>query len=87
MDLHLHTDVSQSYRLFQERILDEYEQIVEGIPTVDGGRGAAGRVQQKLLRRAIRPHLATMGLEARAKKFESYGDGIPGLDLSDLTGG
>ena len=66
MDLYLHADVSQSYRLFQERILGEYERIVDEyqLSTMDAVQPV--EVQQKLLRRAIRPHLATMGLEARA---------------------
>jgi dTMP kinase len=66
MDLYLHTDVAQSYRLFQERILDEYERIVAeyGLSTMDAVQPV--EVQQRLLRRAIRPHLATMSQEVQA---------------------
>ena len=57
MDLNLHGDILQSYRLFQARILEAYEGLAAefGLNVMD----ATGAVefQQRLLRAAIRPHL------------------------------
>jgi dTMP kinase len=57
MDLGLHPDVQESYRLFQARILIEYETLVQeyGLSVMDATR--AVELQQKQLRRAIAPHL------------------------------
>ncbi len=57
MDLALHADVQQSYRLFQARILDEYERIVSefDLTVMDATRPI--ETQQRALRKAIRPHL------------------------------
>ena len=58
MDLDLHTDIQESYKLFQARILAEYEKLVQeyGLSVVDATRPV--EVQQRELRRAIKPHLA-----------------------------
>jgi dTMP kinase len=57
MDIGLHADVQESYRLFQSRILIEYEKLVNeyGLYVMD----ATGPVerQQRLLRQVIAPHL------------------------------
>jgi len=57
MDIGLHTDIFESYRLFQSRILTEYEAQVRefGLDVVDATRPV--EVQQQELRAAIRPHL------------------------------
>jgi dTMP kinase len=57
MDIGLHSDILESYRLFQSRILTEYEKHVHefGIDVVDATRPV--EVQQRELRAAIRPHL------------------------------
>ena len=57
MDLNLHGDVLESYRMFQSRILDAYEGLVGefGLNVMDATR--AVEVQQRQLRAAIRPHL------------------------------
>lgn len=57
MDIGLHTDIQESYRLFQSRILDAYEgQVREfGLDVMDATEPV--EVQQRRLRRAIRPHL------------------------------
>lgn len=57
MDLGLHADPQESYRLFQARILEEYERLVEtyGLFVMDATKPV--EVQQRLLRRAIAPHL------------------------------
>lgn len=57
MDIGLHSDILESYRLFQSRILTEYEKQVEefGLDVMDATRPI--EVQQRELRAAIRPHL------------------------------
>jgi dTMP kinase len=57
MDLGLHTDPQESYRIFQSRILIEYEKLVQeyGLEVMDATQPV--EVQQRLLRQAIRPHL------------------------------
>lgn len=63
MDLGLHTDPAESYRLFQSRILTEYEKHVHeyGLHVMDAS--LAVEVQQKQMRRVIKPFLATLGKE------------------------
>ncbi len=58
MDLGLTGDVQESYRLFQARILEEYERLVGeyGLRVMDATEPI--EVQQRKLRAAIRPHLA-----------------------------
>jgi dTMP kinase len=58
MDLGLDSDIEESYRRFQGRILEEYERIVPeyGIHVIDAAQPV--EVQQRLLRRAITPHLS-----------------------------
>jgi len=57
MDLDIDSDLEESYRQFQRRILDEYERIVAeyGLNVIDAAQPV--EVQQRLLRRAIRQHL------------------------------
>ena len=61
MDLDLDTDIEESYRLFQGRILTEYEQIVTEyeLHAIDATRPV--EVQQRLLRQAILPHIEHIG--------------------------
>jgi dTMP kinase len=63
MDLGLHGDVQESYRLFQSRILTEYEKLVAeyGLHVMDASLPV--EVQQKRLRRIIEPHLASRSKE------------------------
>ncbi len=58
MDLELDDDIEESYRMFQGRILDEYERIVPeyGLHVIDAAQPV--ELQQRMLRRAIKPHLA-----------------------------
>ena len=65
MDLELHADREESYRLFQARILDEYERMVEeyGLEVMDATQPV--EVQQKVLREAIRPYLDVQRYRAR----------------------
>jgi dTMP kinase len=64
MDLSLHADPVESYRLFQSRILVEYEKLVQeyGLHVMDATKPV--EAQQRILRRATRPHLASMPREA-----------------------
>jgi dTMP kinase len=57
MDLSLHPDPSESYRIFQSRILVEYEKLVQeyGLHIMDAVKPV--EVQQRLLRATIRPFL------------------------------
>jgi len=58
MDLELHADLSESYRRFQSRILEEYDRQVEEFALHVMDANQAVQVQQRKLRAAIRPHLA-----------------------------
>ncbi len=63
MDLGLHSDLQESYRLFQSRILSEYENLVReyGLIVMDATRPV--EVQQRQLREAILPHIAGLRRE------------------------
>ena len=63
MDLGLHADVQQSYRMFQARILEDYERIVAeyDLTVMDATRPI--ETQQRALRKAIKPHLAGLRRE------------------------
>jgi dTMP kinase len=65
MDLDLHADIEESYRMFQSRILTEYERLVGefGLLVMDAQRPV--EAQQRLLRRAIQPHLSGLGRDKR----------------------
>jgi dTMP kinase len=60
MDLGLHPEPAEAYRLFQDRILSEYERLVGefGLHVMDAVQPV--EVQQRQLRAAIRPHLALL---------------------------
>ena len=57
MDLGLHTNPTESYKLFQGRIQEEYERIVEeyGLETMDATQPV--EAQQRALRELVKPHL------------------------------
>lgn len=59
MDLGLDPDIFESYRIFQSRILAEYERLVDeyGLSVMDATLPI--EVQQASLREAIEPHLVT----------------------------
>jgi dTMP kinase len=61
MDLNLHSDPSEAYRLFQSRILTEYEKLGQeyALKVMDATRPV--EVQQRQLRKAILPHLERLG--------------------------
>lgn len=67
MDMNLNADIQQSYRLFQEQILKQYEDLVGEyrLTIMDATRPV--ETQQKALRKAIRPHLESMRSEAVAR--------------------
>jgi len=60
MDLALAGDLSESYKLFQSRILDEYERLVPeyGLTVMDATKPV--ETQQRALRRHIKSHLSEM---------------------------
>jgi dTMP kinase len=66
MDLGLHADPVESYRIFQSRLVAEYEKLVEeyGLVAMDANHPV--ETQQRLLREAIRPHLVRMRPEAKS---------------------
>jgi dTMP kinase len=68
MDLELHPDILESYRIFQSRILEEYEGLggEYDLHVLDATQPV--EVQQVLLREAIEPHL-----QAPARPKEAYG--------------
>jgi dTMP kinase len=66
MDLGLHHDPAESYRIFQSRLLAEYERLVEEYGLVAMDATHAVEVQQRLLREALRPHLVRMRAEDRS---------------------
>ncbi len=57
MDMGLHSDVTESYKLFQGRIQEEYEHIVReyGLAVMDATRPV--EIQQRALRELITPYL------------------------------
>ena len=57
MDLGLHADVQESYRIFQSRILLEYEKLVSeyGLHVMDAQQPV--EVQQRLLRQTVMQHI------------------------------
>ena len=69
MDMGLHSDIQESYRLFQSRILTEYEKHVGeyGLVAMDATKPV--QVQQQHLRTAIGPHL--QGIRKEAFSLES----------------
>ena len=65
MDMGLHADLSESYRLFQAKILSEYERLVGeyGLNVMDAS--LAVETQQRLLRKTVMQHLN--GVRRRAE--------------------
>jgi dTMP kinase len=63
MDLGLAPEIQLSYRLFQSRILDEYEKLIRefGLGVMDATKPV--EAQQRLLRRSIEPHLVGLRRE------------------------
>jgi dTMP kinase len=67
MDMGLHSDLQESYKLFQSRILDQYESLVQefGLTVMDATKPV--ETQQRLLRRAIRPLLPRLHAPRRRR--------------------
>ncbi|MEQ1831716.1 MAG: thymidylate kinase [Candidatus Eisenbacteria bacterium] len=65
MDLGLHADPTESYKLFQARIQQEYERIVPeyGLETMDATQPV--EAQQRALRALVRPHLEGVASDPR----------------------
>jgi dTMP kinase len=60
MDIGLHDDIQESYMMFQSRILDEYEKLATEFDLHVMDATQPIEAQQRLLRRAISPHLESM---------------------------
>ncbi len=60
MDIGLHEDLQQSYRLFQAKILEEYDHLAKEFDLHVMDATQPIEAQQKLLRRVIRPCLESM---------------------------
>jgi dTMP kinase len=60
MDIGLHDDIQESYMRFQSRILDEYEKLATEFDLHVMDATQPIEAQQRLLRRAIAPHLGNM---------------------------
>jgi dTMP kinase len=60
MDIGLHEDIQESYKLFQSRILDEYAMLATEFDLHVMDATQPIEAQQRLLRRAIVPHLESM---------------------------
>jgi dTMP kinase len=73
MDLDLAADPGDSYRLFQTRILEEYEKLVAeyGLDVMDASKSV--EVQQRILRDLIRPHILSADV----------GRSLPAADLRE----
>ena len=67
MDLGLHIDPTESYRLFQAKIMEQYEQLAPefGLTAMDATKAVEG--QQRLLRQTVRRHLK--GLYRRTRSY------------------
>ena len=57
MDLGLHVDILESYRIFQSRILNQYERLVQEYDLWVMDAVKPVEVQQRELRKVIEPHL------------------------------
>jgi dTMP kinase len=68
MDLRLHSSPEESYRIFQSRIMAEYEKLVEEYGLVVMDATSPADVQQRILREAIRPHLPASTREAEVER-------------------
>jgi dTMP kinase len=75
MDLGLHADPHESYRLFQGRIQAEYERIVPeyGLATMDATLPVES--QQRALRDLVRPHLHGVAQDPRAGQLVNHDGG------------
>jgi dTMP kinase len=67
MDIGLHNDIQESYKLFQSKILTEYEAIVQefGLTVMDATQPV--EIQQRLLRKTIRPLLPRLRRRKEAR--------------------
>ena len=73
MDLGLHTEPQASYRIFQSRILDEYEHLVKEFPLTVMDASRPIETQQKILRRPIAPPLVGLRRPAEAPETVTPG--------------
>jgi len=87
LDLGLSDDPYESYRLFQGRILREYERLVDefGLSVVDARLPIVN--QQEIVRKLIQPHLAgALHAEANPWRHVLSAEQLSGRYLSNLQG-
>lgn len=85
LDLGLHKDPYESFRLFQGRILEEYDRIVEefGLTVIDATDPLVK--QQARLRRLVTPHLkGTLRVEHRPWREVLAKEGLQGRYLDSM---
>ena len=86
MDLGLSDDPDESFRLFQGRILEEYEKMIPefGLTVIDATLPI--ETQQQEMRQMVLAKLTQAKQLRVASVKESYGVRLPGLELDDLVG-
>ncbi len=87
MDLGLSKNLDESFRLFQGRILGEYEKMVPefGLTVIDATQPI--ETQQKQMRQLVLTKLTqAAAIAGESAMKETYGCSLPGLDLHDLVG-
>ena len=83
MDLGLSDDIEESFRMFQGRIIEEYEKMVDefGLVVIDATRSI--EEQQAEVRphrfRGIDGHQENAG--SKMARFSFFGEGLPDIDL------
>jgi dTMP kinase len=85
LDLNLHTDPYESFRLFQERIIVQYESMVDefGLTPVDATLPLTQ--QQELIRRIVAPHLeGVLKAERSAWRDVLHREELYGRYLTDI---
>ncbi len=71
MDLGLHADPNESYRLFQGRIQAEYERIVPEYELASMDATLPVEIQQRALRDRVKPHLRGVARDPHGVPFET----------------
>ncbi len=71
MDIGLSNDIRESFRLFQARIMREYDEMIDefGLTVIDGTRSI--EEQQSEVRRIVAKRLAESGVSLRARQREN----------------
>ena len=86
MDLGLSDDPDESFRLFQGRIIEEYEKMVPefGLTVIDATLPI--EAQQAHMRQLVRAKLTKARKICGCAMRETYGELLPEMKLSDMVG-